>query len=189
MIPPVLTCLVGRNLGPPPTSATVSDSFELRDLAASLLRHLCAKYSKISHNLKPRLARSCLKTFLDPKKPLGSHYGAILGFVAIGGGASSEIVRTLVVPNLKVYEEVLKPAVDGQEGDLKKAEADRVLAAIFRALSTLVDEDIPMMNGHMSDATDEEQTRAKLVEKIGEVVGSRLADSDQRDLIKAVLES
>jgi transcription initiation factor TFIID subunit 6 len=179
MIPPVLTCLIGRTLG---TGIGALDHYDLRDLSASLLGHLCNRYSQYSHNLKPRLARSCLKTFLDPKKPYGSHYGAILGLKAIGG---AEVVRQLILPNIKAYGDILEE--DIQEGSVKKAEAERVMTAILNALGTLVDDDVPMMNGHSEESAA--NMRNKLVDKLGEVVGGRVADSGYMKLAKAVLEN
>ncbi|KAJ9644247.1 histone H4-like TAF Taf6, SAGA complex subunit [Knufia peltigerae] len=178
MVPPVLTCLIGRTLG---SGIGSLDHYDLRDLAASLLGHLCNKYSKHSHNLKPRLARSCLKTFLDPTKPLGSHYGAILGLKAIGG---AEVVRQLIVPNLKAYGELLEEDIT-TEG-MKKPEAEKVMNAILNALGTLVDDDVPTMNGHSAEALNNMRTR--LVEKVGPVVGNRIADSGHTRLAKAVLD-
>ena len=185
MVPPVLTCLTGRNLGPG-AAANVSanaagssplDHFDLRDLAASLLKHLCNKYTKHANNLKPRLARTCLKTFLDPRKTLGAHYGAILGFGAVGGG---EVVRSLVIPNLKEYEDVLRGPLSGAEGDIKKAEAEKVVSAILRVLETLAGDDVPMMNGHSSADED------ALKEKVGEIIAAKVVD-DVR-LARAILE-
>lgn len=185
MIPPVLTCLTGRNLGPGAAAnaganaagSSPLDHFELRDLAASLLKHLCSKYTKFSHNLKPRLARTCLKTFLDPRKTLGAHYGAILGFGAVGGG---EVVRSLVVPNLKEYEDVLREPLSGAEGDIKKAEAERVIGAVMKVLETLSSDDVPMTNGHSSADED------ALKEKVGEIIAAKVMD-DVR-LARAILE-
>jgi transcription initiation factor TFIID subunit 6 len=178
MVPPVLTCLIGRHLG---TGIGTLDHFDLRDLAASILKHLCNKYSKTSHGLRPRLARSCLKTFLDPKKPFGSHYGAILGLRAVGG---AEIVRQLIVPNLKSYEEVLKE--DLQDGGIKKAEAEKIVAAIVGSLGLLVDDDAPHVNGHSEQAAA--QIRAQLIDKVGEVVGNRICDAGHLPLARAVLD-
>ena len=81
LVPPILTCLIGRQLG---GTADLSEQFALRDLAAALLGLIATKYSHSSHTLKPRLARSCLKTLLDPSKPFGAHYGAIIGLHAVG---------------------------------------------------------------------------------------------------------
>ncbi|EXJ92110.1 transcription initiation factor TFIID subunit 6 [Capronia epimyces CBS 606.96] len=178
LVPPVLTCLIGRTLG---SGIGSLDHYELRDLAASLLGHLCHKYSKYSHNLKPRLARSLLKTFLDPTKPLGSHYGAILGLKAIGG---AEVVRQLIIPNLKAFGELLDD--DLQDSSVKKAEAEKVVSAILNALGTLVDDEIPMMNGHSEESANE--LRTKLVDTIGPVIGSRIADASHTTLAKAILE-
>ncbi len=179
MVPPVLTCLIGRALD---SGIGTPDHYDLRDLAASLLGHLCSKYSKDSHNLKPRLARYCLRTLLDPKKPFGSQYGAILGLKAIGGAM---VVRQLIVPNLKAYGERLEEDISSE--GMKKAEAEKVISAILNALGALVDDDdVPMMNGHSDAAMN--QMRTKLAEKVGTVVGNRIGDSGHTRLAKAVLE-
>ena len=186
MVPPVLTCLIGRNLGPgtaPNVSANAAassplDHFQLRDLAAGLLKHLCNTYSKHAHNLKPRLARTCLKTFLDPRKTLGAHYGAIIGFAALGGG---EIIKSLVIPNLKEYEDVLRGPLSGAEGDIKKAEAEKVVAAVLRVLETLASEDTPMMNGHSDTSED------ALREKVGEIIAAKVVEDSR--VARAVLDA
>lgn len=187
MVPPVLTCLTGRNLGisgGSGTGANPMDHFELRDYAASLLKHLCTKYGKFSYNLKPRLARTCLKTFLDPRKPLGSHYGAILGFDAVGGG---EVVHGLVVPNLMAYEEVLVGPLSGAEGDLKKAEGERVAGAMIQTLKTLIDDDMPMMNGHSEADTD--SLRQRLSDKVGETLAVKIVEAGEMKLTKYILQT
>lgn len=178
MVPPVLTCLTGRRLGP--DNGTL-DHFELRDLAASLLKYLCDRYQSSAHSLRPRLCRSCLKTLLDPKKPFGSHYGAVLGLRACGG---PEIIRKLLVPALKSYEEVLNEGLE-QDG-LDKAEAEMVIAAIMKCLGLLVEDGGVLMNGHGEQVM--EQLKAQLVEKVGEVFGQRIADSGKLPLARAVLD-
>lgn len=178
IIPPVLTCLVGRRLG---SGVEPLDHFDLRDLAASLVGLICRKYSHSSHTLKPRLARSCLKDFLDPGKPFGTHYGAIIGLHAIGG---PEVVRALVVPNLKNYENLIRDEL--VDNGPRKAEAEKVMFAIIRVLSSLLDERSPMTNGHSGQKVDE--LKQKLVDKVGELVGTRIAESGQLQLAHAVLE-
>ena len=184
LVPPVLTCLTGRHLGTAAQTPSLSQ-FDLRDLAASLLKHLCDRYSKSSHSLKPRLARSCLKTFLDPKKPMGSHYGAVLGLRAVGG---AEVVRKLIVPNLKAFEEILTENVgNADDGTVKRSECDRVIAAIIDALGTLVDRHVPTMNGHSEQAAEELNTKVEDV--VGAVIGGRIVDSGHLPLMKALVES
>ncbi|KKY15913.1 putative transcription initiation factor tfiid complex 60 kda subunit [Phaeomoniella chlamydospora] len=177
IIPPVLTCLIGRNLG---SGIGALDHFDLRDLAASLIELLCKKYSKSSPNLKQRLARSCLKNFLDPNKPYGTHYGAILGLEAVGG---AEVVRALVIPNLKEYESLIREEI--QANGPRKAEGEKVLGAILRVLASLVDDNQPLMNGHSEEAAEE--MRMQLIDKIGELVGSRVAESGRTQLARAIL--
>lgn len=183
LVPPVLTCLIGRSLG---SGIGSLDHYDLRDLAASLLGHLCHKYSKYSHNLKPRLARSLLKTYLDPKKPYGSHYGAILGLKGIGG---AEVVRQLIIPSLKTFGELLEEDLSSDStSSAKKQEAEKVVAAILNALGALVDDEVPimMMNGHSEESANE--IRTKLIDRIGPVIGDRVADSGHTKLAKAILE-
>ncbi|MCJ1365910.1 hypothetical protein MMC16_005035 [Acarospora aff. strigata] len=178
IVPPVLTCLVGRRLG----SATDPFAhFALRDLAASLVGMITKKYAKTSHTLKPRLARTCLKHFLDPNKPLGAHYGAIIGLQAIGG---PDVVRALILPNLKIYESVIKDEI--AEDGAKKAEAEMVLGAILTTLSSLEDDRVEMMNGQTGDGGEE--LKAKLVEKVGELVGMKVFELARPQLARAVLE-
>ncbi|KAI9807184.1 MAG: hypothetical protein M1825_005902 [Sarcosagium campestre] len=111
LIPPILTCLIGRRLGDLTTTTTNSTAstqphahYALRALAASLITTISQKYATTSQTLRPRLARTCLKHFLDPTKPLGVHYGAIAGLAAVSG---PEGVRVLIIPNLKAYDAVL----------------------------------------------------------------------------------
>lgn len=179
MVPSVLTCLIGRSLG---SGIGSLDHFDLRDLAASLLAHLCRKYSKSSTTLKPRLARSCLKNFLDPKKPFGTHYGAILGLSAAGGPYA---VQVLIVPNLKEYESLIREEI--LSGGTRQAEAEKVVVAIFNVLGTLIEDGVPMMNGHTEEGAAE--MRRRLTEKVGDVIGNRIADSGHIQLARAVLDS
>lgn len=178
IVPPVLTCLVGRRLGD--ASAPLAH-FALRDLAASLVGMITKKYAKTSHTLKPRLARTCLKHFLDPNKPLGAHYGAIMGLQAVGG---PDVVRALILPNLKTYATVIKDEIveDGQ----RKAEAEMVLGAILITLRTLENDRVEMMNGQAGNGGEEMKT--KLIEKVGELVGTKVFELGRPQLSHAVLE-
>jgi transcription initiation factor TFIID subunit 6 len=150
MVPPVLTCCTGKHLGPTshqtPSNASSEtlngnginghrhnpfEHFEIRDQAASLLQQICRKYSTSNQGLKARISRICLKSFLDPNKPLGTHYGALKALQLVVG---SEGIRMLLLPNLKLYDEVLKEAV---ADEARKPEAERVLSVILAALDEL----------------------------------------------------
>ncbi|MCJ1354545.1 MAG: hypothetical protein MMC33_004534 [Icmadophila ericetorum] len=178
LIPPILTCLVSAHLGPTPSSRP---AYGLRDVAASLLGLIAKKYSKSSHTLKPRLARTCLRNFLAPLKPFYVHYGAILGLQAVGG---REVVRTLILPNLKEYGKLLQEAI---EQDLpSKVDAETVIAVITKALESLDDGGV-LVNGYASG--DEEALRQKLHDKLGELIGQRVYDLGRPHLVQAVLEA
>ncbi|KAJ5099606.1 Transcription initiation factor TFIID complex 60 kDa subunit [Penicillium argentinense] len=178
LVPSILTCLIGRQLGNTPDLA---EQFALRDLAASLLGHIAKKYSHSSHMLKPRLVRSCLKTFLDPSKPFGSHYGAVIGMQAVGG---AEVVRVLIIPNLSDYAKLLS---DGVEDSARRPAAERVLNALVAVLTSLLAGQPALANGHPAAVTDE--LRSKLTEKVGDLIATRIAEANEVQLAHCILEA
>ena len=125
-MPSILTCLEAKRLGDPTTSPP-KETYQLRDFAASILKRVLERFSSSYSTLKPRIARALLKAYLDNKKPFTTHYGAITGLAVMG----REVVRTLVVPNLKIYSEMLlEPALN--EGDLgRREDAEKCLEAIM----------------------------------------------------------
>jgi transcription initiation factor TFIID subunit 6 len=141
---------------------------------------IARKYSHASHTLRPRLARSCLKNFLDPAKPFGTHYGAIIGLHAIGG---HEVVRELILPNLKPYEKLLRDAII-EEGP-RRPEAEKVLGALLAVLSALQEGRGLLANGHTAIVADE--LREQLTEKVGELIASRIAEAGEVQLAHAIL--
>ena len=172
-----MTCLVGRRLG---SDQDQLAHYPLRNLAASLLGLVSRKYAKSSHTLKPRLARTCLKHFLDPTIPLGANYGAIIGLQAIGG---PEVVRALILPNLKEYEVLIREPI---EDDLpNKADAEMVVGALLGALRSLEEEGVSLTNGFVNG--DSEEIRARLSAKVGELIGSRILGLGRPQLVKTVL--
>ncbi|KAG0309149.1 hypothetical protein BGZ98_004895 [Dissophora globulifera] len=109
LMPTILTCVVGKRLGDgSAATATMSsqdDHWTLRSNAVDILLLVCRKYSTSYHTLQARVVRTLLRAFLDPEKPLTTHYGAILGLTRMG----NEVFKTLVVPNLKTYSSVIRP--------------------------------------------------------------------------------
>ena len=110
LMPPIITCLVGKKLWTKPTE----DHWELRERAASIISIICEKYSESYANLKPRISKTLLHAFLDPSKPLSTHYGGIVGLAALG----PYTVQVLVIPNVSAYMKMLQPELDigGQRG-------------------------------------------------------------------------
>ncbi|KAI9850956.1 MAG: hypothetical protein M1838_004741 [Thelocarpon superellum] len=178
IVPPVLTCLVGRRLGADPSSPA---HYVVRDLAASLIGMIARKHAKASQTLKPRLARTCLKHFLDPNKSLGGHYGAIAGLQAVGG---TEAVRVLILPNIKAYESVLRDEI--LEDGPKKTDAEMVASALLKALRSLEADQMPMTNG--ASGSGGEETRQRLIERLGVVMGTKVAELGRARLSHAILD-
>ncbi|CAI7669818.1 unnamed protein product [Penicillium pancosmium] len=178
LVPSILTCLIGRQLG---GAADLAEQFALRDLAATLLGLIAKKYSHSSHMLKPRLVRSCLKAFLDPSKPFGAHYGAVIGMQSVGG---SEVVRVLIIPNLSDYSRLLS---DGIDDSARRPAAERVLNALVAVLASLRDSQGLLANGHPTAVTEE--LRSKLTDKVGDLIASRIAEANEVQLAHIILEA
>jgi transcription initiation factor TFIID subunit 6 len=198
MVPPVLTCCTGKHLGPATAHAAPSNAssetlngssngnypsslahFELRDLAASILAAMCSRYAQSNQGLKSRVARTCLKQFLDPNKPLGTHYGALRALLMI---TSVEGMKMLVLPNLNIYDAVLKEALSDES---RKPEADRVLAIILQGLDGLErTRGATRMNG----VGNLEGVRDGLTEKVGEIVADRIVASNRSAVAQVVME-
>ena len=187
IIPPVLTCLVGSRLG---SDANRLAHYPLRNLASSILGLICKKYSKSSSKLRPRLCRTFLKNFLDPLKSFAVHYGAIIGLSAVGG---KEVVRVIIMPNLKEYGKLLQEAF---EQDLpSKVDAEMVVGAILGVLETLKEDRIRGVGGGLlTNGQDTEMDggegdkEQKVREKLGDFVGGRVLQAGKMDLVDAVLE-
>jgi transcription initiation factor TFIID subunit 6 len=179
MIPSVLTCLVGKHLG-----STTSDGstahYALRDFASSLLSSISRKYGPTSSTLRPRIAKSCLKHFLDSHKPFGTHYGAVLGLTMIAG---AEGVRSLIIPNLPAYDAHLR---QGLRDESRREQAEHVVLAIIRAIETLEQSAVVgnQSNGHPEGAAAKE----RLTEILGESIATKIIEINRQSLIAAVLE-
>ncbi|KAG4378172.1 hypothetical protein GLYMA_18G290200v4 [Glycine max] len=80
LMPSVVTCLVAKRLG----SRLADNHWELRDSTANLVASICKRFGHVYSNLQSRLTKTLLNAFLDPKKALTQHYGAIQGLGALG---------------------------------------------------------------------------------------------------------
>ena len=133
--------------------------------------------------LKPRLARTCLKNFLDPSKSVSVHYGAIIGLRAIGG---PELVRALIVPNLKEYEGVLLEAIEDTDGSSNQKGGEMVVEALLEALMSLEADTLGAVNGMANGHAGE--IKKEVSEKIGDLLSGRVMELGRPRLVKAVLE-
>lgn len=168
IMPSVLTVLLAKHVGP---ADFPDDSYELRQMAASLLKYLVDKYGDEYQILRPRAARTVLKAFMTPNRPLGSLYGAVAGLQALG----PEVVRVFLLGNLKpwaagVFKRVSEPIDD-------KMLTSGVVSAL-RLLKTQAPE-----NPDVSTVDN-----AAFEARVGPEVASRvLQESDGREIAYAVL--
>lgn len=206
---PVLTCLLGQKLGlggdkggaaggaATTTSGSsvqgtdaVRDIYLLRELAASLLGLLARKFSKSSTLLRPKLTRTCLKTLLEPDRPVGVLFGAVAGLSAAGG---PEAVRVLLLPNLKAFDTyVLQPLQE--RGAAIAVEREMLVAGgLLKAIRTLVPATPSTPNGHHSNGnagnSSSDVETAELVDFLGPVVGQRVAQLGDARLNAVILEA
>ena len=188
---PVLTCLLGRKLGGDVGDDdgggggidAVREGYLVRELAASLLGRIAKAYSRSNTQLRPKLTRTCLKTFLDPTRPAPVLYGAVAGLSAAGG---AEAVRILVVPNLKHLDAgVLQPLQEraGSSLDFEML----VEGGIVRAIHTLVDHAPARLPNGVNGAGTSDAEAAELIDFLGPIVGSRVAALGDHRLNRAVL--
>ena len=177
LIPPILTCLIGRNLGREGLD-NLKDQYQLRDLAASLIGQISNKYASSSAQVRSKLARTCLKNFLDPSRSLGEHYGAILGLSAIGG---PEAIKSLVLPSIKAYEYVINKAQNDRGQDDEGV--TMIIAGIMKAVMSLTESSTLLMNG--TNATSEEGMAVE--EYLGPIIGSRIAALGNHKLNMVIL--
>lgn len=179
LVPPVLTCLIGRNLGPEGSDNLV-DQYKLRDIAASLIGQMATKYGSSSLQLRPRLARTCLKLFLDPSRSLTEHYGAITGISSFGG---PEAIRSIVLPNIKAYEYVITKALDDRGPN--DIEVRMIVGAVVKAVESIAG---PPSESMLTNGANGSTDEAQLIEEyLGTVIGSRIAAKGNHVLNMALL--
>lgn len=124
LMPPILTCLVGRRLCENPNE----DHWELRDYAASLVALICLRFGKAYTNLQPRITKTLINAFLDLSRPLTTHYGAIVGLSSLG----HYVTQLLILPNLKSYLTLLEPELNGTNA-IRRLEAKKCYGALLKA--------------------------------------------------------
>lgn len=127
LMPSVVTCLVARKLG----NRFADNHWELRDFTANLVASICKRFGHVYNSLQTRLTKTLLNALLDPKRSLTQHYGAIQGLAALG----PNVVRLLLLPNLKPYLQLLEPEMllEKQKNEMKRHEAWHVYGALLCA--------------------------------------------------------
>ncbi|XP_059661159.1 transcription initiation factor TFIID subunit 6 [Cornus florida] len=148
LMPSVVTCLVAKRLG----NRFADNHWELRDFTANLVASICKRFGHVYNNLQTRLTKTLLHAFLDPKRALTQHYGAIQGLAALG----PNVVRLLILPNLETYLQFLEPEMllEKQKNEMKRHEAWRVYGALLRASGQCVYDRLKMFPPLPPPSTD-----------------------------------
>ncbi|KAI3803591.1 hypothetical protein L1987_31747 [Smallanthus sonchifolius] len=126
LMPPVVTCIVAKRLG----NRIADNHWELRDFTAKLVATICKRFGHNYSSLQTRLTKTLLKTFLDRKRTLTQHYGAVQGLAALG----PHVVRLLLLPNLETYLGFLEEIIfQNKKKEMTRHEAWRVYGALLCA--------------------------------------------------------
>lgn len=211
LVPPVLTCLVGRKLGGGTNASNGSANFlatltngaseaaasrppqlpahyPLRDLAASILVSLTRPtFSNSTPTLKPRVARSLLKHLLSgTTQTLGTYYGAIRGLSTI---AKAEGTRQLLLPNLAALDPILRESAGLEDGSLsqdertkRRAELAVVVDATVQALADIEGDSVRQAAGPLED-----RERNELTQTVGGLISERILQINRPSLARAVI--
>lgn len=78
-------------------------------------------------SLQPQITRTLLNAFLDPSKPLTTHYGAIVGLTALG----EHVIELALLPNIPAYLELLRPVLANKGEATKHLEAEKCYQALL----------------------------------------------------------
>ncbi|KAG2216856.1 hypothetical protein INT45_005223 [Circinella minor] len=170
LIPPILTCLVGRTICENPME---QDHWSIRQRAATLIANICTEYGKSYHTLQPRITKTLLRAFMDPARPLTTHYGAIIGLEHL----SVEVSRVLILPNIKYYSEsILLHALDSNSLQ-KKQDAERCQNALVRVLEHVAQDATNENEKNQDLATDED--KQKFLSVIGSTIGDEFLSRNE----------
>ncbi|EFC49518.1 predicted protein, partial [Naegleria gruberi] len=116
IMPSILTCIVGKTLCENP----YENHWGLRDFSANTIAYICRKFGSSYHTLQPRITKTLLHAFLDPKRSRATHYGAIVGITALG----SHVTQLLLLEppknsNLKIFCNLLLPELVSSDMNTK----------------------------------------------------------------------
>merc|ERR1719272_605069 len=96
---PLLTCVVNKSVG------SLRLTWELRDLAASVVCTICTKYGQHgSPSIQTRITKTMIGALLDTTKSLAAHYGAIVTL----GGLGNNVIDALLIDSVKPYTPFLQ---------------------------------------------------------------------------------
>jgi transcription initiation factor TFIID subunit 6 len=140
LLPPVLTCVVAKQLSNPSksksTSTNVDDAFSLRVGAAHALSTICTSFGEKYASLKPKVL-SELSVACQPSQPIETQFGGIVGMIGFGPKAIDAFVLPLATAYWNRWGELLEE--DGSSGSRSGSEEEfRARYALHRCQETLL---------------------------------------------------
>ncbi|CDF35712.1 unnamed protein product [Chondrus crispus] len=129
LLPAVMSCVVGKRLCRNPRE----NHWALRDYTAGLLREICGTaYAKGYVGVQQRIVKTFVDALKDVKRPLTTHYGAIVGITCLG----KHTVEGVVVPLLKGYlPKIIGLVEDVRQKSVRREEGSKVFGALAWAVS------------------------------------------------------
>lgn len=177
LMPCILTLLLAKRIGPltKDSEDVLKSQLAVREFAAVLLEHVIKIYGSSYSTLRPRVTRTLLRALLDSSKPIGTHYGALLGLKNMG----PEVIKLVLLGNLKVW---CKLVIE----ESKDMEKEILLNAALQTLRSL-----KVDNSNDMDVDSSTDVSAEVKEKISDRLGQTLAElileqEDAKEIAKGI---
>lgn len=187
LMPCILTLLLAKRIGAPikeslddeAITQLLKGQFAVREFASLLLEHVIDTYGSSYSTLTPRVTRTLLRALLDSSKPIGTHYGALLGLEKMG----SEVIKLVLVGNLKMWYKLVIQQSDKSAVE-KKLLQEKVLGALKKLKVEVTDTGDKM---EVDNKPVSEEVLEKLKERIGEPLAEEvLKQPDAREICRGI---
>lgn len=151
VLPAVLTCMLAKRFSGNPRE----NHWAIRDYASKIVKKICQLYGSQYPDIQPRITKTCASALDNPKRPMTTHYGAIVGLAALG----HRVVERHLLPRLqkRTYMRTLERLISNHATKpIRKQEACRVFGALMWAVSlaresrTRSPEDLSKVQVHVS---------------------------------------
>ncbi|MCH0628941.1 hypothetical protein JNB11_03055 [Kocuria palustris] len=181
LMPCILTLLLAKRIGAqindttsPEQQQLLKNQLEVRKFALALLQHIISVYGSLYSTLRPRVTRTLLRALLDSSKPIGTHYGTLLGLLNMG----PEVIKLTVVGNLKVwYKGVVE--VDNK----LEFEREILVLAVMDALRKLK----VSLDGNAMDEDLSDEIKEKLKDRLGHQLAEKVLElPDGKEIVRGI---
>jgi len=128
LMPAVLTCLVAQRLGG--KDGRLANHWQLRREAADLTAMICRRFGESYPNLQSRVTKQLHSALINPRRPMSTQYGAVVGLAALG----PRVTQLLVLPHTAQLLRRLDKPLSSGPGDHARIEAHHLQGAIQEAV-------------------------------------------------------